>query len=242
MTLCAINRNTGESVYRQICRILEQEIKSTYEAGDYLPVEVDLAARFSVNRHTLRRAVDELVSMGLVERQHGRGNLILGEALEYKVGEKTRFTERLESLGRLASTTVIRKIVVPAYGGVARRLAIKEDSFVLMLETLRKVDNRPFCVISHFIPLSTFPDFETDYQGGSLHSLFEQKYAISPIRKESMTTACLPLGDDAVHLLIPKNFPILRVKSVNIDAKTQRPVEYSITRFRSDRVQLSFTP
>jgi len=89
MTLCSINRNTGESVYRQICRILEQEIKSAYEAGDYLPVEVELAARFSVNRHTLRRAIDELVSMGLVERQHGRGNLILGEALEYKVGEKT---------------------------------------------------------------------------------------------------------------------------------------------------------
>ena len=242
MTLCVINRNSGESVYRQISLILEQEIKSAYEPGDYLPVEVELAARFSVNRHTLRRAIDELVLKGLVERQHGRGNFILGEALEYKVGEKTRFTERLESLGKLASTKVIRKTVVPAYGGVARRLAIKEDSFVLMIETLRQVDGRPFCVISHFIPVSRFPDFETDYQGGSLHALFEQKYAITPARKESLTTACLPLGDDAVNLLIPKNFPVLRVKSVNIDANTQRPVEYSITRFRSDRVQLSFTP
>lgn len=241
MTLCAINRNSGESVYRQISLILEQEIKSVYEAGDYLPIEMELAARFSVNRHTLRRAVDELVLKGLVERQHGRGNLILGEALEYKVGEKTRFTERLESLGKLASTKVIRKIVVSAYGG-ARRLAIKEDSFVLMIETLRQVDDRPFCVISHFIPLAMFPDFETSYQGGSLHSLFEQKYAVSPVRKESLTTACLPLGDDATHLLIPKNFPILRVKSVNIDTNTHCPVEYSITRFRSDRVQLSFTP
>jgi GntR family transcriptional regulator, phosphonate transport system regulatory protein len=152
MSVCAINRNSGESVYCQISLILEQEIKSVYEAGDYLPVEIDLAARFSVNRHTLRRAVDELVLKGLVERQHGRGNLILGEALEYKVGEKTRFTERLESLGKLASTKVIRKIVVPAYGGVARRLAIKEDSFVLMIETLRHVDDRPYQVIQRQPP------------------------------------------------------------------------------------------
>lgn len=50
--------------------------------------------------------------MRLVERQHGRAYLILGEVIEYKAGKK-RFTERLESLVRLARTNVIRKIVVP---------------------------------------------------------------------------------------------------------------------------------
>ncbi len=242
MTLYAVNRNTGEAVYQQITRILEQEIKSSYDSNDFLPTENELAARFSVNRHTVRHAIDELVDQGLVERQHGRGTMVLGTALDYKIGEHTRFTESLASLGKTTDTQIIRKIVVPARGGVARRLNVDLDTPVLMLETLRYVEQRPFCVISHFIPLKNYPEIETNYQGGSLHSFFKKELAISLLRKESLTTASLPMGDDATHLQIPQNFPILRVKSINIDAHTKHPVEYSITRFRSDRVQLSFTP
>ncbi|MDF1589292.1 MAG: phosphonate metabolism transcriptional regulator PhnF [Gammaproteobacteria bacterium] len=242
MTLYGVNRNTGEAVYLQITRILEQEIKSSYDAGDYLSTENELAGRFSVNRHTIRHAIDELVSAGVVERQHGRGTVVLGAALNYRVGEHTRFTETLESLGKTTDTSIIRKIIVPARGGVARRLNIDNETPVLMLETLRKVDDRPFCVISHFIPVNAYPEIETDYLGGSLHAFFKQKLNISLLRKESLATASIPIGDDASYLQIPQSFPVLRVKSINIDAVSKHPIEYSITRFRADRVQLSFTP
>ncbi|MBE0438461.1 MAG: phosphonate metabolism transcriptional regulator PhnF [Gammaproteobacteria bacterium] len=242
MTLYAVNRHTGEAVYQQITRILEQEIKSSYEAGDYLSTENELAARFSVNRHTIRHAIDELVSAGVVERQHGRGTVVLGAALDYQIGEHTRFTETLESLGKTTNTRIIRKIIVPARGGVARRLNIDNETPVLLLETLRKVDDRPFCVISHFIPVNAYPEIETDYLSGSLHAFFKQTLNISLLRKESLATASMPIGDDASHLQIPNNFPVLRVKSINIDAVSKHPVEYSITRFRADRVQLSFIP
>ena len=67
MTLCAVNRNTGSAVYLQIAQILEEEIKAIYVAGDYLPTEKELALRFSVNRHTLWHAIDEVVDMGLID-------------------------------------------------------------------------------------------------------------------------------------------------------------------------------
>jgi len=97
-------------------------------------------------------------------------------------------------------------------------------------------------VILHFIPAESYPEIEAHYQGGSLHAFFKEELDVSLLRKESLVTANLPLGDDAFHLQIPQNFPVLRVKSINVDADTKHPVEYSITRFRADRVQLSFTP
>jgi GntR family phosphonate transport system transcriptional regulator len=242
MTLYSVNRNSGEAVYLQIANILEREIKSNFDAGDFLPTENDLAARFSVNRHTLRRAIDALIEQGLVERQHGRGTLVLGSALNYQIGQHTRFTESIESLGKTTDTHILRKIVVPARGGVARRLNLQPESQVLLLETLRQVDAVPFCVISHFISMNKYPEIEANYQGGSLHSFFNNKIGVSLLRQESLATACLPMGDDAHYLQVPQSFPILRVKSINIDADTKQPVEYSITRFRSDRVQLSFNP
>ena len=44
--------------YQEIAAKLEQELRQHYRCGDYLPAEQQLAARFEVNRHTLRRAID----------------------------------------------------------------------------------------------------------------------------------------------------------------------------------------
>ncbi|GAB4289993.1 MAG: phosphonate metabolism transcriptional regulator PhnF [Methylophaga sp.] len=242
MTLYAVNRNTGEAVYQQIARALEQEIKTAYDAGDYLPAEHDLAARFSVNRHTLRRAMDELIDKGLVERQHGRGTIVLNTLLNYPIAQQTRFTETFNSVGKMTGTAIIRKLLIPARGGVAKRLGVEVDAPVLMMETVRLVDGQPFCIVTHFLPSARFPEIETDYSGGSLHRFIEQHYQLALQRQESLVTAALPMGDDATLLQIPHSFPILRVKSVNIDAISRQPVEYSITRFRADRVQLSFVP
>ncbi|EFB3867779.1 GntR family transcriptional regulator [Escherichia coli] len=42
--------------YQEIAAKLEQELRQHYRCGDYLPAEQQLAARFEVNRHTLRRS------------------------------------------------------------------------------------------------------------------------------------------------------------------------------------------
>ena len=53
--------------YQEIAAKLEQELRQHYRCGDYLPAEQQLAARFEVNRHTLRRAIDQLVEKGWVQ-------------------------------------------------------------------------------------------------------------------------------------------------------------------------------
>ena len=61
-------------------------------------------------------------------------------------------------------------------------------------------------------------------------------------RTESLVTAVLPQGDDESLLGMPQNRPVLRVKSVNVDERDGTPVEYAITRFRADRIQLRINP
>ena len=73
-----IDRSSTETIYSQISRSLESEVKSLCRPGDYLPSELELASRLSVHRHTIRRAIDELINAGLVERRHGKGTI--GEA------------------------------------------------------------------------------------------------------------------------------------------------------------------
>lgn len=243
MSVYLVTREGGESpIYRQIRNVLAKEIRCSYKAGELLPSENDLAGRFSVNRHTLRRAIDELVLEGLVERRHGRGVFVLEPAINYTIGRSTRFTETLHSQGKTTISKVLRKLLVPASEGVAKRLNLKEGIKVIFVETLREVEEKPFCIISHFLSYDLYPKVYEDYQLGSLHKFLTDHYALELRRVESVISAVLPEVDDASILNMPRQTPVLRVKSVNLDNCSNIPVEYAVTRFRGDATQLSINP
>lgn len=241
MSLYAIDRDTGITLYAQIAEVLERDYVRQGAPGDRLPSEGELAARFGVNRHTLRRAVDELIADGLLERQHGVGIFITDRLLDYRVGTDTRFTQTLADIGISTDTKVIRKMIAPASAGVAQHLVLSPGGPVLWIETLRLAGGLPFCVISHFLPVEPFNEMLDGYTVGSLHGYLERNCGALR-RTESRVTAILPQGDDAKLLGINQNRPVLRVKSLNVLDQDGTPVEYAITRFRADRTQLRITP
>ena len=243
MSVYLVSRNEGNlPIYRQIRDVLVNEIQDLFQAGDSLPAEKELALRFGVNRHTLRRAIDELVSDGLVERRHGKGVFILEPAINYSIGSSTRFTETLQSQGRSTTSRVLRKQVIQARGTVASRLQITDGDEVIFIETLRTVESKPFCIISHFIPLNAFHNVYESYNEGSLHEFLKKCGGVELRREESLVSAILPGAEDASLLNMPRHEPVLRVKSLNLDVKSSKPVEYAVTRFRGDTTQLSIKP
>jgi GntR family phosphonate transport system transcriptional regulator len=243
MSVYLVARGDGSTpVYRQIRDVLANEIHERYKSGESLPPEGELADRFGVHRHTLRRAIDELVADGLVQRYHGKGVFVLEPSINYTIGSNTRFTETLESLGRTTESRVLRKQVIPATRGVSSKLNIEEGEEVIFISTLRDVDAKPFCVISHFIPIHVCPEILTDYDGGSLHNFLKKSRAIELKRSESLMSAVLPEADDASLLNMPRHEPVLRVKSTNLDIQSNKTIEYAVTRFRGDATQLLFQP
>lgn len=238
MSLYALSSERREPLYMQIAAHLELEVAKHYKSGDVLPPEGELATRFGVNRHTLRRAIDELVNKGLVERRHGRGVFVLEGQLDYQIGAGTRFTENLSNKGHATTSLVIRKQRLIPSDRVLERLNLPPRTEVIWLETLRTVDGRPFCVISHFLEAARFPRLETEYDRGSLHHFLRNAYGLELRRTESLVTAITPQGDDSRLLEMPANRPVLRVKSVNVDCTDARPVEYAVSRMRGDRVEL----
>ena len=62
--------------YRQIAKLIEQRIVArVLRAGDALPSESDLARQFGVNRSTVREAIRELETQGLLGRGRGEKRL-----------------------------------------------------------------------------------------------------------------------------------------------------------------------
>lgn len=242
MTRQGIGRGHGVALYRQISRILEEEVRGRYQAGQWLPPEQELAQRFTVNRHTIRRAVDELVDAGMVERRHGRGIRVLDPAITYPLTNATRFTDNIAALGLAYDSRLLSKRLLPASDGVARHLQLGHAAEVVAIEILRLAQGRPVCVATVFFPHPRCATLLEDYDGGSIHEYFDRRWGFRPRRVLSLVTATVPMGDDAHLLRMPRKMPVLRVKSVNVEPATGRPVEYTISRFRSDSIQLEVTP
>jgi DNA-binding FadR family transcriptional regulator len=65
-----------QPAYRQIARVIEARIVArSLRAGDPLPSEMDLARQFGVNRSTVREAIRELETQGLLGRVRGEKRL-----------------------------------------------------------------------------------------------------------------------------------------------------------------------
>ena len=197
-----------------------------------------LSERFKVNRHTVRRSIDELVHMGLVERHQGRGTLIVQESLSYPLSTGTRFTENLQSQGFHDDTHLLNSQIIEAGTAIARYLKLEHRARVVHIELLRMANGRPVCLGSAYFPYPRFAELAVHYQGGSLHDCLDKNFDVRPRRIMSLVRALLPQQTDADLLHQPRRHPILQVRSVNVDPKTETPIEYVETRFRGDSVQL----
>lgn len=231
-------RQSGLAIWAQIASDLRAQIERSFDEGDWLPAEPELAARFGVNRHTLRRAVDELIAEGLVERVHGRGTRVLARGLVYGIGRDTRFTERLAASGRTAQVRLLDRSEIAAEGGVARRLRVAEGTPVLRLRTLRGENDLPYALTLHFLT-GAAAEAARSYAGGSLTRHLRETAGITLDRVESLITTRLPLPEDALALRMPRTQPVLRVKGVNACRECGLVQEYAISQFRGDRIQLS---
>ncbi|GAB1575467.1 phosphonate metabolism transcriptional regulator PhnF [Bordetella petrii] len=233
-----VERGSGVAVWRQIGELLADEIRNKlYAPGERLPPEPELAAKFSVNRHTIRRAMGELEQSGLVRIEQGRGTFVQEHAIDYAIGRRTRFSENLRSQGMLGYIEVMGSQGVRA-AEVARHLGLARTAPLLRVQSLGKAENRCIDVSEHYLDEKRFPDFADTLRKLRSISRAYAHYGVSDYtRKWSRITAAMPTPEVARLLGQPKTRPILQVESLNVDGDGA-PLQYSVTRFVGDWVQL----
>lgn len=234
-----MDRSGPRPIYEQLAALIGQELRDLHAPGDRLPSEDALVARFGVNRHTLRHAVDLLVADGLIERRRGLGTFVVQRPLEYLLHREARFSETLAGLGRDHGTRVLRRSTVAADALVADRLGLVAGDTVFRLDTMRSVDDQPLSLITHWLPSASFPDLASAYTAGSLHALLAERYAVRLRRAQTVVTAILPDDADAQALRIHRRLPLLRLSTVNVDIDHGAPREFAVSRIRADRMELT---
>ncbi|GAB7126116.1 phosphonate metabolism transcriptional regulator PhnF [Silvimonas sp. JCM 19000] len=236
-----VERGSGVALWRQIEETLAGEI-ARKQLRERLPNEATLAERFGVNRHTIRRAVQALEARGMVRIEQGRGTFVQEEFIDYKLGKRSRFSHSLEKQQLAGTSQVQRSRSVVPRDEVCAMLQVPNGSSVMQIDALDVVDGRVIGVCTQYFPLPRFKGFDVLYQqAGSAVRALQQLNIEEYSRKFSRVSTRLPEADCAQQLGQPKTQPILFVESVYVDAAGV-PIEYGITRFAGDAVQLVFEP
>ncbi|MGE9549744.1 phosphonate metabolism transcriptional regulator PhnF [Erwinia amylovora] len=227
------------TVYQAIAAQLEQELSSNYRCGEYLPPEKQLAERYAVNRHTLRRAVDELVNKGLVQRRQGIGILVLMRPYTYPLHSQARFSQNLMEQGGDPGSERLLAVLRPANAEIAAALGLAEGDTVVHLRTLRRVNGVPVCVINHYLAdLRWWPKLQ-QFNSGSLHEFMRRELALDLSRTQTRITARRAQAKESKLLEVSLHAPLLCVRTLNTCTGSEQLAEYSVSLTRADMIELT---
>ena len=236
-------RQDGISLWRQIASRLQHDIGAgVYPPGGRLPTEAELSHHFGVNRHTVRRALEELSRGGLVRVEQGRGSFVAEDVLEYAVEPRTRFSEWIRRHNMEPSGRLLQLKETAADSHVASGLGIRSGSRVIFLERLGFADDRPVSLSQHYFPAAKLRGLLDALRATPTITEALKAVGVSDyLRQVTRVTARLPNAEEAELLRMPRNRPLLVTENVNVD-RAGTVVEFGVSRYPTPRVQIVFEP
>jgi GntR family phosphonate transport system transcriptional regulator len=239
----SLNKNhllaRGIMLWRCIADDFEQMILvGKYDNGQKLPVESEIAARYGVNRHTVRRAMSELTARGLVRTERGSGTYVRTDKLDYRIGQRTRFSEIVAAAGHEAEGRLQGHRFEPASAEIAARLGLKSGDEVVRLEIVRAADRVPLSVATTWLDGKRHFDAAKVFRRMRSITRTLDYYGIGGYRRKwTRISAAFADAVDAGRLRLSVHRPILVVESIDVDADGA-PVLTTRGRFAADRVAL----
>ncbi len=229
----------GVMLWRQIADDIEQAIlRGEFATGERLPSEQNIAERFSVNRHTVRRALAELTARGLVRAERGSGTYVETARITYPIRARTRFSEIIGAAGRMAGGRLLSSAREPAPHDIALRLDLPEGAMTVRLEILRSANRVPISLGTSWLPADVAPDAAKIYRRvRSVSRLLGHIGYPDYRRRETRLSAAMADSIHATRLRLNPGRPLIVVDSVDISAEG-RPILTSHARFAADRVEL----
>lgn len=222
-----IDHSSAMPLHAQVETLLRELIEMPqYQAGEFLPKEVDLAKQLGISRNTLRQATNKLEYEGLIVRKKGFGTKVAEKSFTTQLNNWHSFTQEMNERGIAFSNLQVATGWVEADEKIAAFFSIPLNTKVVKLSRLRGDENGPFVFFeSYFHPRIGITPDENFQQ--PLYELLEQKFKVVPVTSREKIKARLATKITANRLQIKKGEPIL-IRERFVSDPGDRPVEYNI--------------
>lgn len=209
-----------------------------------IPSERALMATYGVSRATVRKAIDGLVSDGLLVRAHGRGTFVARPRLESRL-HLASFSQDMRRRGLVPSTVLVGISAETPPAEVAAALGLPAEagdsaeaqpSLAWRIDRIRLADGHPIAMESGWYPHQPLPGLDRRDLTGSLYELFSNEYGLAIDSAEQTLWGETTDAVLARRLDAPLHTPLLVFRRVSRAGSL--PLEHVVSRYRGDRYEL----
>ncbi len=225
-------------LYIQIREALAERIQSgEWPPGTRIPAERELVAEFGASRGTIRQAISDLVSKGLLRRVQGSGTYVADPKVDVPAHLLLSFTETMRRHGLEPGAQVLSVETIPASRKLCQLLNLSLGDQVYRIVRLRTGNNQPVALeYSHF-PVKLCPGLDRfDLQRRSIYRILDEEYGLALVRAEQTLEPTLARRFEAEVLGVPEGTPLMLWERLAFTS-TGLPVEYAKDLYRGDRVR-----
>lgn len=224
--------------YMQVYSALYQWIaQGNYAPGSQLEAESELCDIFGVSRITVRKAIDMLVTEGMLRRVQGKGTFVPDDYVSTAV--RSDLQQRIRTARRMARNSLIRDLQIgsmEASYAVANDLRLDTGTDVQHVSYVRVLDGEPVGFVEGWFPARLPVKLSAAaFRKSTLLTILEdQGIALDGV--DHLIGATLAGAEMATKLGINVGAPLVRLKLVMLDS-SQDAVESVRGFFRADRYE-----
>ena len=149
----SIDPSSITPMYKQVAGIISEGIRTgELKVGEKLPSEFELMKDFNVSRVTIRGAISELVTDGLLVRSQGKGTFVAPQKKLQSANDTTGLTDSCRQAGKVLKSQVLSvEYAYPTHAD-SEFLAVDESQQVIEIKRLRYIDGHPSILETLYFP------------------------------------------------------------------------------------------
>lgn len=239
-----LNKDIPIPLYYQVKRMILNELANgSLKLGDKLPAEIEFCESLQLSRPTVRLALNELVAEGILIRKKRSGTFVAEPKIELDrhLGIE-QFRRKMQGCSYECTVEVLDLCVVDRIDEISQRLELSSSDRLIYLKRMWRLGETPIVYNATYLSESKFQLLlGKDFSELSLFEVLDLNYQIHARRRAVKVEAVLASKNDIELLEIDRTrASLLYVADLVCDGEEQ-PVCWSISRYRGDKVFLSYS-
>ncbi|MDO4483818.1 MAG: GntR family transcriptional regulator [Clostridia bacterium] len=237
-----LDTNNAVPLFEQVKLQLLQKLEDgIYPTGARMPSEAELCEKYNVSRITIRRAVNDLVEDGYLERRQGKGTFVATKRTpvamlplddQASVGFSLRYKDRKKSI-------IISEKEYAANSHEQQTLHLQPNDTVLVLYRQILVDGKPWMLDRATYPAKKFPGFfEQITDDTSTYAVLSDQYGVSMVTAHREISLAYATNEQARLLDLAPGAPLFKTFKLVCD-RDGNPVHMSYTYSQAENVVIT---
>lgn len=233
--MSSLDNTIAVPLYEQLVSTLRERVDTqVFGFGEKIPSEAELCEKYEVSRITVRRAIDELVEEGYLERKQGKGTFVAQRRSPVTImsfGDNVTegFSSRYGGEKDRMKSIVVSKKEYTANKNERSLLNLVEGDSVLILTRLIVLDGKPWMIDRTVYPAKRFPGFFNVISDDvSTYKVMCETYCVRMARAHREITLAQATTEQGKLLGCRSSTPLFKIFKIVYDDQNQ-PVHLSTT-------------